>query len=185
MAETFASFTDPVRHATGRFHARAVGRHAEDGQWEGWLEYESLDDDGPLVVGPVESRQPNRHDLAYWASGLTAVFLQGALERALHPATVRQRVPEPPASTEPATRIRSVRAVTPGPEAVLDPFDVGARSVDILRQELTALNRPRLLNIIAAHGLNPAGEDIDSLSDAQLVQFIVTATEVQMHRGRP
>ena len=43
-----------------------------------------------------------------------------------------------------------------GPEPVLDPFEIGARNLDVLRQELTALNRPRLLNIIDAYDLNPA-----------------------------
>jgi hypothetical protein len=66
------------------------------------------------------------------------------------------------------------------PEAVLDTFEIGSRSLDVLRQELGALNRPRLLNIIAAYDLNPAGEDISWMTDAQLVTFIVTATEVQL-----
>ena len=39
----------------------------------------------------------------------------------------------------------------PGPEPVLDPFEVGGRNLDVLRQELSALNRPRLLNIISAY----------------------------------
>ena len=42
---------------------------------------------------------------------------------------------------------------------------------------------PRLLNIIAAFDLNPAGEDLAWMSDAQLVTFIVTATEAQLSRG--
>jgi hypothetical protein len=50
----------------------------------------------------------------------------------------------------------------------------------VLRQELRALNRPRLLNIITAFDLNPGGEDLHWMSDRQLVQFIVTAVDAQM-----
>jgi hypothetical protein len=68
---------------------------------------------------------------------------------------------------------------------VLDPFEIGGRSLDVLRQELTALNRPRLLNIIAAFDLNPGGEDVSWMTDAQLMTFIVTAVEAQlMQRSR-
>jgi hypothetical protein len=63
---------------------------------------------------------------------------------------------------------------------VLDPFEIGARSLDVLKQELGALNRPRLLNIIAAYTLNPAGTDLSCMTDHQLVHFIVTAVEAHM-----
>jgi len=182
MAELLMSYDAPVIHGSGRYHARAVGRLAEDSMWEGWLEFEPLDDDRPVVVGPVESRQPEAHDLAYWSTGLTPVFLEGALKRALNPLTVRVRVPEVPVSSAPAPRLHTVTRAK-RPEAVLDPFDIGGRNPDILRQQLGALNRPRLLNIIAAYELNPAGEDITWMTDAQLVTFIVTATEVQLLKG--
>jgi hypothetical protein len=84
-----------------------------------------------------------------------------------------------PVSDAPAERV-VVPAAPPAPTAVLDPFDVGERSLDILAQELRALNRPRLLNIIAAHGLNPAGEDLAWMTDAQLARFIVVAVDAQL-----
>ena len=67
----------------------------------------------------------------------------------------------------------------PGPEPVLIR-STWVENLDILRQELGALNRPRLLNIIAAFNLNPAGEDVSWMSDRQLIQFIVTAVETQI-----
>jgi hypothetical protein len=180
MADVLKSYDAPVVNAQGRYHARAVGRLADDNMWEGWFEFEPLDDDSPVVVGPVESRQPEPHDLAYWATGITPVYLEGALERALKPLTVRVRVPEVAVSDAPARREHVVHVAPARPDAVLDPFEIGSRSLDVLRQELGALNRPRLLNIIAAYDLNPAGEDISWMTDAQLVTFIVTATEVQL-----
>ena len=70
-----------------------------------------------------------------------------------------------------------------GPEPVLDPFEVGSRSLDILAQELRALGRARLLNIIAAYKLHSGGPDLQQLTDAQLVTFIVVAVEARLlHR---
>ena len=181
MAEVFVSFDTPIGNELGTFHARVVGRHAEDGMWDGWLEFVPIDGNSDVVVGPVESRQPERHDLAYWASGLTPVFLEGALRRAQRPLNVRVRTVELPSSDVPAQKtVTTTRVMSPGPEPVLDPFDVGGRNPDILKQELGALNRPRLLNIIVAYDLNPGGEDIAWMSERQLIQFIVTAVEAQL-----
>ena len=181
MAEVLVSFDQPTGDELGEYHARAVGRQAEDGMWEGWVEFTPIDGSTEVHVTGVESRQPEREHLEYWATGLTPVFLEGALHRARRPVTVRVRPVEIPNSTAPKPRDPIVpRVMPPGPEPVLDPFEIGARSLDILRQELGALNRPRLLNIIAAYTLNPGGEDLSWMSDRQLVQFIVTSVEAQL-----
>lgn len=180
MAEVLVAFETPVRDESGEYQARAVGRHADDGMWEGWLEFLPMDGGEPLVGG-VESRQPERDHLAYWALGLTPVFLEGALKRARRPVTVRVRAVELPYSDAPARRDVTVsRVMPPGPEPVLDPFEVGGRNLDVLRQELGALNRPRLVNIIAAYNLNPGGEDLSWMSDHQLAHFIVVAVDTQL-----
>jgi hypothetical protein len=181
MAEVLASFDTPIADRFGTFRARAVGRQAGDGMWDGWIEFLPVDGNSELLVGGVESRQPERHDLVYWATGLSPVYLEGALQRARNPIGVRYRPVEIPASTAPAPRaVAGARSLSQGPEPVLDPFEIGRRSLNVLRQELRALNRPRLVNIITAHELNPADEDLQWMSDRQLVQFIVTAVEAQM-----
>jgi hypothetical protein len=180
MAEVLMSFDAPVSDGSGSFRARVVGRRADDGMWEGWLEFIPVNGRGNVVISAVESRQPEREHLAYWATGLTPVYLDGALARARRPVTVRVRRVETPISDAPAPRPVSVSTVVPGPAPVLDPFDIGARNLDLLRQELGALNRPRLLNIIAAYDLNPGGEEIGWLSDAQLAHFIVVAVDAQL-----
>jgi hypothetical protein len=154
--------------------------------WEGWLEFIPIDGSTEVLIGAVESRQPEKEHLTYWATGLTPVFLEGALHRARHPLTVRVKTVELPYSNAPLPReVTTTRVMPPGPEPVLDPFEIGRRNLDILRQELGALNRPRLLNIIAAYDLNPSGEDIGWMSDAQLVHFIVVAVDAQlMQRAR-
>ena len=181
MAEVLVSFEQPVRDELGEYHARAVGRPAGDGMWEGWIEFTPIDGSSEVLVTGVESTQPEREHLVYWATGLTPVFMEGALARARRPVTVRVRPVEIPNSTEPKPRDTTVaRVMPPGPEPVLDPFEVGGKNLDILRQELGALNRPRLLNIISAYDLNPAGEDVSWMTDRQLIQFIVTAVDAQI-----
>lgn len=181
MAEVLVSFDQPVRDDLGEYHARAIGRPSGDGMWEGWIEFTAVDGSSEVLVTGTESTQPEREHLVYWATGLTPIFLEGALKRARNPLTVRVRPVEVPLSTAPRPRAHVVPAVMPpGPEAVLDPFEIGARSLDVLKQELGALNRPRLLNIIAAYALNPGGTDLSWMTDHQLVQFIVTAVEAQL-----
>lgn len=181
MAEVLVSFEHPIRDDHGEYHARAVGRPADDGMWEGWIEFTAVDGTSEVHVTGIESRQPEREHLQYWATGLTPIFLEGALHRARRPVNVRVRPVEVPNSTAPKPRDQVVtRVMPPGPEPVLDPFDIGGRSLDILRQELGALNRPRLVNIIAAFDLNASGEDLAWMSDRQLIQFIVTAVEAQI-----
>lgn len=184
MAEVLRSFDEPITHSTGTYHARVVGRAAEDGMWEGWLEFVPLEPGGrEVVVSAVESRQAEKDHLWYWANGLTVVYAEGSLDRALHPVTVRTRVAEIPVSDRPAPRVVTVPPVI-GPEPVLDPFEIGGRNIDILRQELHALDRARLLNIIEAFALNPAGKDLTALTDDQLVTFIVVAVDTQLAVAR-
>jgi hypothetical protein len=181
MAEVLRSFDTPVTDGTIEYLARAVGRVADDGMWEGWLEFLPITDGADPIVGAIESRQPEREHLAYWASGLTTVFLEGAFDRARRPVTVRVRAVELPYSSAPEPRTVAVsRVMPPAPEPVLDPFEIGSRNLDLLRQELHALNRPRLLNIITAFDLNPAGEDIAWMTDHQLAHFIVVAVEARL-----
>jgi hypothetical protein len=151
--------------------------------WEGWLEFIPRDPARyAILASPVESRQPQREYLDYWASGLTSVYAEGALDRAVHPVTVRTRGVEVPATERPAPRITAAPAgsVSGAQMPLLDPFEVGVRSLEILRQELSALGRRRLVNIIAAFGLNPSKCDLSWMTDAQLIAFIVTAVDAQM-----
>jgi hypothetical protein len=183
MAEVLTSFSTPVTDEFGSYYPRAVGRLAPDGMWEGWIEFVPADGGSDVLVTPVESRQPERQHLVYWATGLSQVYMEGALVRARNPVTVRVPIVDEPISDQPAPRRVVVERVIPKPEPVLDPFEIGGRNIDILRQELTALNRPRLLNIIAAFDL-ARGVDVTQMSGAQLGGFIVAAVEARFSRAR-
>jgi hypothetical protein len=93
-AITVAEFpTSLVRDDGVTYAARAVGRRRPDGLWEGWLEFvpeaTPRDPGDPLLFRTDrETTQPNETDLAYWASGLTPVYLEGAFRRAAQPEVV-------------------------------------------------------------------------------------------------
>jgi len=63
------------------YHARVCGAVLDDSLWEGWVEFEPVDGGETLHSGR-ETTQPNRGDTVYWATGLTEVYLEGALTRA-------------------------------------------------------------------------------------------------------
>ena len=110
MAEVLTSFENPVGDDSGTFHARAVGRLADDGMWEGWIEFVPIDGRGETLITSAESRQPEREYLEYWATGLTNVYLEGALQRARHPVTVRVRAAERPVSSAPRPPVTEVKS---------------------------------------------------------------------------
>jgi hypothetical protein len=64
------------------YRATTYGEQREDGTWWGWIEFQPRDG-GPAVVTGQETTQPNRDALAYWATGLEPVYLEGALIRAV------------------------------------------------------------------------------------------------------
>ena len=84
MSELLVQFDEPIMNPRGEMYfAAAVGRQrADDGLWEGWLEFEAVDEAAPVISSDRETTQPNRREVEYWAQGLSRVYLQGALTRA-------------------------------------------------------------------------------------------------------
>ena len=83
MAEMFVRFQALVTDPDGRqYEARAYGNAIDDVLWEGWIEFVRIDG-GAVLRTARETTQPNRIDTEYWATGLTPVYLEGALIRAL------------------------------------------------------------------------------------------------------
>ena len=58
-----------------------VGTPATMNVWIGWLEFRPTGRGKTLKTGE-ETSQPNKDAVAYWASGLEPVYLEGALDRA-------------------------------------------------------------------------------------------------------
>ena len=85
MSSIIHEFTTDVSDADGHvYRARAVGRPRKDRSvWEGWLEFWPRSGGGLVRRSPIETTQPNRDALEYWAGGIEPVYLEGALERAI------------------------------------------------------------------------------------------------------
>ena len=83
MASVLFEYPSFFKGPTGMtYRARTCGSEMEDGRWQGWVEF-LPPKGGRVLLSPRETIQPNRTDLAYWASRLTPVYLEGALVRAL------------------------------------------------------------------------------------------------------
>jgi hypothetical protein len=109
MAEVLATFTNVLRDDNGvGYTAQACGAPGPHGLWEGWIEFTPLDGAQP-IRSARETTQPNRADAVYWATGLGVVFLEGALNRALHPLTVEAEPVARPAFDRPAPRLNMVK----------------------------------------------------------------------------
>jgi hypothetical protein len=106
MAEVLAQFSRYVRDGAAVFRAQACGAPMSDGRWTAWVEFIPLDGGQPLR-SPRETTQPNRTDAEYWASGLTPVYLEGALRRAQRPPVRKRMESGAPAFSEPAADQRS------------------------------------------------------------------------------
>jgi transitional endoplasmic reticulum ATPase len=95
VAEVLREFESAVVAPDGTaYRASACGGEARDGtrRWHGWIEFED-NSGGRTIRTPRETTQRNRTDTAYWASGLTLHYLEGALRRALDPNVIRIRKP--------------------------------------------------------------------------------------------
>jgi hypothetical protein len=188
MAEVFMEFESTIRDDSGReYVARACGRECDDGHWEGWLEFVPLQG-GVVVRSGRETTQPNRVDTEYWATGLTPIFLEGALRRALEPVQIVERaidrrpVYDAPASDRRLVSVARGSALRARP--VLNPFEVYEQGEEILRAQLGALDGPRLRDIIRAHALStrdPA--ELMRASEAELTDIIVIAVRERGEGG--
>jgi hypothetical protein len=173
MAEVLAQFSNVLATRDGeRFEAQACGAEMPDGLWEGWIEFIPQFGGEPIRT-QRETTQPNRADAVYWASGLTAIYLEGALDRALNPPVRRMPVPAAPAFAHPAPTLTEP-VPAGGVDAVLDPFSVYEKGETILRKELGALSAWHLVNILRAYDLTEEPPStLNVLPQAYLIDRIV------------
>jgi hypothetical protein len=195
-SKILVEFDEPVEGDDGRpYRARVVGAETSLGHWEGWLEFTTSGDE--TYSSGRETTQPNYIDLGYWATGLTRVYLQGALRRALShvpsgqtlaPSARATSAPTKTAAKSPRRARSSAPTRTKLPRAhgtpVLDPFAVYAQSEGILRQELRALSADHLRTIIDAYALEDASvEEAESSTREELAERIVNAVKKLVATG--
>ena len=139
MAEVLVEFSDPVKAEDGRvFMAQACGSEMQNGLWQGWIEFVPVGGGDPLRSTRATT-QPNRQDTVYWATGLTPVYLEGALQRTLRPLA-KALAPDQPVAAffdGPAAAEDLPRA---GAASVLNPFSLYRKGESLLRRQLGALS---------------------------------------------
>jgi len=180
VAETLLTFDTPVRGRDGTtYEARACGGPMDDGRWQGWIEFVPIDGGRP-VRSPRETTQPNRMDTEYWATGLTTVYLEGALQRALDtPLVVPRLPPQPSIFKGPAPY---TTAAVEGPmSSVLDPFSVYEKGEPLLRKQLSALAAWHLVNIALEYRLtDQSAEELNRLPAPALSELIVRGVRARL-----
>jgi hypothetical protein len=141
--------------------------------WQGWIEFIPIGEGEPVRSGR-ETTQPNRTDTEYWATGLTPIFLEGSLARALKPLRrPLARQPQPPIFGNPAGPLR---LGPPANESILDPFSVYRKGETLLRGQLSAMSAWHLVNIVTAYNLSDADpRSLQTQPHAVLVDLIVGA----------
>jgi hypothetical protein len=182
MAEMLSEFAVVLVGENGtRYQAHACGAEMTDGTWQGWVEFLPLDAGHATIRSARETTQPNLKTLQYWATGLTPVYLEGALQRALKPVVVRAPAPHAvPAFNGPRSNGHRDAEAIPAAEAVLDPFSVYDKGEALLRSELTALAPWHLVNIIEAYQLSDKlPSALNRLPAQTLVDTIVTAVAAE------
>jgi hypothetical protein len=180
MAEVLTEFADVLVASGVRYRAHACGAQMSDAKWQGWIEFIPLDGGQP-VRSPRETTQPNRETARYWATGLTAVYLEGALQRALNPIVVTRSEPDTAIFDEPEQPLRI--EVTPkfSPDAVLDPLAVYEKEGEaLLRRQLGALAPWHLVNIIRKYELTDEPDaGLEGLPAPALIERIVAAARLR------
>lgn len=71
-----------VKSGGSVYHASAYAERQDGGTWHGYLVFTTAGG-GRTVVTPRETTQSTRDALSYWAGGISAVYLEGALDRAI------------------------------------------------------------------------------------------------------
>jgi hypothetical protein len=164
MAAVLARFAEPLSTSEGwDYLAQACGAPNSSGLWEGWIEFVPANG-GPALRSGRETTQPNRTDAEYWATGLTTIYLEGALARALNPPARKAVVPSQQASARPPRPV----------DAIMDPFSVFEKGETVLRKELGALATWHLVNIATAYQLSEEPISVlNALPAPPLIEMIV------------
>jgi hypothetical protein len=169
MRHVILTYSTQLVTPDGLYTALACGRERPDGMWEGWLEFVA-EDGSEVLRSSRETTQPNFTDLEYWATGVTPVYLEGAMQRALNPPAVA-----PPSNATPAA------VESPVTEPVLNPFSVYAKGEDLLRRQLAALSPRHLRAIVLAYELAPGTNlDLEVLTAPELIALIVVSVRSRL-----
>ena len=183
MAETLVEFQERVISQDGTvYEARACGGPMPGGNWQGWIEFIPLNGGEP-VRSRRETTQPNRVDTVYWATGLTPVYLEGALRRALdQPFVAPAPLSHPSVFDGPApSTVAAFAPAEAAPASILDPFSVYEKGEGLLRRRLGALSAWHLVNIALEYELTDLEvETLNRLPAVELIELIVRGVQQEI-----
>jgi hypothetical protein len=176
-AETLLQLSSVATGPDGtRYEARACGAPMPDGGWQGWIEFVPIAGGNPVRTSR-ETTQPNRTDTEYWATGLTPVYLDGALARALKEPNrvgIDAPPPQPTIFAAPAPHTSSAGARDSIRDSIIDPFSVYGNGEFHLRKQLGAMAAWHLVNIARDYELTDANLDtLNRMSASELIELIV------------
>lgn len=179
MAEVLLRFQTVLVGTDGHAYVpRACAAANADGIWEGWIEFVPQRG-GAVLRSPRETTQPKFSDAVYWASGLSPVYLEGALDRAMRTAA---HGVAPPGSDGIAARdgpaphvpVSTASGAGPTRASVLNPFTVAAKGHAHLRRQLSTLSPWHLVNVVRSYDLSHATDEaLLRLSHEALIDTIV------------
>jgi hypothetical protein len=180
--ETLLQFSSLVTGPDGiSYEARACGAPMPEGGWQGWIEFVPIAGGDPVRT-PRETTQPNRTDTEYWASGLTPVYLDGALVRALNepPRVGIDSLPPQPSIFSPPAPAASSAGTR---DSIIDPFAVYANGEAHLRKQLGALAAWHLVNIARDYELTTVDVDtLNRMSSYELIELVVSGVRSRAER---
>jgi hypothetical protein len=183
VAETLVEFQEHVISPDGTvYEARACGGPMPGGNWQGWIEFIPLNGGEP-VRSRRETTQPNRADTVYWATGLTPVYLEGALRRALdQPFVAPVPLAQPSVFDGPApSTVAAFAPAEAAPTSILDPFSVYEKGEALLRRQLGALSAWHLVNIALEYELTDLDvETLNRLPAVELIEMIVRGVQQEI-----
>ena len=154
----------PLLEADGRWYRpRAYGDPQPDGRWRGWLIFFPLIGGGAMAPPHPETTQATGAALVSWAAGLTSVYIEGALERALTiaqepPPLLSQLAAAEYEALEDAERLETAATVA---RRLADLDEAGA---DAARREADDLRGERL----AAERALAAAEEVAAQTEAAI-----------------
>jgi hypothetical protein len=144
--------------------ARVYSARRPDDVWDGWFVFFPLDG-GRALATDRETTQSNLAAIRYWASGITTLYLYGALERAqaLQPEAVLARRRAQAEEQEALARAEAAAYEEAAHAARLETLDADRRrreaEVQLLAErEATARAAARLHGQAAASARNEASE---------------------------
>jgi hypothetical protein len=147
-----------------RYVARVYGARRPDDLWDGWFVFFPLDGVQALATDR-ETTQNSFGALRYWASGITTIYLDGALERALtmQPEAVLARRRAQAEGEETLARAEAAAYEDAAHAARLEALDADRRRREaeallLAEREATARAAARLHDQAAASARNEASE---------------------------